>query len=145
MSDEFIHHGHSVGNNLHHLQWCTKYRYRMLRKQKLREYCKDIIRIVAARHGILLLELAVMEEHVHAVVQLPPDMSQSKAMQLLKGASSYELFRAVPNFRFRYPRGSFWSRGNFKDSVGRITSEIAQKYVRDQQASIESFTGNCGL
>jgi len=48
--------------------------------------------MVARRHGIFILELAVMEEHVHAVVQLPPNMSQSRAIQLLKGASSHELF-----------------------------------------------------
>ena len=48
--------------------------------------------MIARRHGIVILELAVMEEHVHAVVQLSPNMSQSRAIQLLKGASSHELF-----------------------------------------------------
>ena len=89
-----------------------------------------------------------MEEHVHVIAQLPPGMSQSRAVQLLKGASSYELFRLVPNFRLRYPKGNFWSRGNFKDTVGRMTIEAAKKYVKDQQVRLDHFietSGNCGL
>ncbi len=120
----------------------------MFRNETFREYCKDILYMVARRHGIIILELAVMEEHVHAVVQLPPDMSQSRALQLLKGASSHELFLMIPNFRLRYPKGNFWSKGNFKDSVGRQTIEGAVKYVRDQQIRLDHFietSGNCGL
>jgi len=143
--EEFVRRSHSLGNNIHHLQWCTKKRYRMFRNIMFREICKDAIHLVARRHNIEILELAVMEEHIHAVVQLPPWMSQSKAIQFLKGGSSYEIFRMIPNFRLRYPKGSLWSKGNFKDSVGRQTTEAVQKYVREQQISLEKFTGNCGL
>lgn len=146
--DDFVSYSHSIGNNIHHLEWCTKCRYRMFRNEKFREYCKDILYMVARRHRIVILELAVMEEHVHVIAQLPPGMSQSRAIQLLKGASSYELFRIVPNFRLRYPKGNFWSRGNFKDTVGRMTIETAKKYVKDQQVRLDHFieaSGNCGL
>ncbi|MBO8182863.1 MAG: hypothetical protein H0Z28_08745 [Archaeoglobus sp.] len=34
-------------------------------------------------------------------------MSLSKAFQLLKGASSYELFKQEPKFRLSYPKGNF--------------------------------------
>jgi len=143
--EEFVRRSHSLGNNIHHLQWCTKKRYHMFRNPMFREICKDAIHLVARRHGIEILELAVMEEHIHAVVQLPPWMSQSRAIQLLKGGSSYEIFRMIPNFRLRYPKGRLWSKGNFKDSVGRQTTEAVQKYVREQQLNLEKFTGNCGL
>ena len=142
---EYNKHSHSTGNNIHHLQWCTKKRYHMFRNIMFREVCIDAIHLVARRHGIEILELAVMEEHIHAVAQLPPSMSQSKAIQLLKGGSSYEIFRMIPNFRLRYPKGSLWSKGNFKASLGMITVEAAKTYVREQQLSLEKFTGNCGL
>jgi len=80
-------------------------------------------------------------------------MSQSKGIQLLKGGSSYELFRMKPKFRLRYPRGHLWSRGNFKDSVGRLTIDDAKEYVRNQDQTPRNllvFTGPlshkiCGL
>ena len=143
--EEFVRRSHSVGSNIHHLQWCTKKRYRMFRNPMFREVCKDAILLVARRHGIEILELAVMEEHAHAVARLPPWMSQSKAIQLLKGGTSYEIFRMIPNFRLRYPKGNLWSKGNFKASIGNNTTETVKKYIREQQLSLESFTRNCGL
>ncbi len=143
--EEFIHSSHSLGNNMHHFEWCTKYRYRMFQRWQYAEHCRNIFNIIAREYSMSIEELAVMSEHVHIEVSIPADMSQSKAMQLLKGRSSYELFKAISEFRLRYPRDSLWSKGNFKDSVGRVTAEVVKKYIHDQQASLESFTGNCGL
>jgi len=34
------HHQNSVGNNLKHIQITTKYRYQMMRQEKLQVFCK---------------------------------------------------------------------------------------------------------
>jgi Transposase and inactivated derivatives len=60
-------------------------------------------------------------------------MSVSEAFRLLKGASSYRLFRKKPNFRKRYPRGHFWSPGKFYRSVGDADLETTRNYVRNQK------------
>ena len=132
VSRDFIHSSHSVGNNVHHFQWCTKYRYKMFRKPKNATLCQSAIENVAKRHNIEIKEISVMPDHVHIVVQIPQIMSQSEAMRILKGGSSFEMFRLNEKFRLRYSRGTLWRRGNFKDSVGRITEEIALNYVRNQ-------------
>ncbi len=125
------HDAHSVGVNEMHLQWCTKYRHSTLRKESHYLDCETVIRSVAQRHGIRIIELGVMPDHVHAVVALPPDMSPSHAVGLLKGASSYELFRAHPNFRKTYWGGHFWSRGYFYRSVSQVTEDVVRRYVRE--------------
>jgi putative transposase len=88
---------------------------------------------VAERHNIGIVELSVMPDHVHVVVQIPPTMSVSQALHLLKGASSYELFRRQPLFRYRYARGSFWSPGKFYRSVGDADTVTVLEYVKNQQ------------
>jgi len=88
---------------------------------------------VAAKHGIVIRELGVMPEHVHAICELPPSMSQSKALQLLKGGSSYLLFRRQDKFRLRYPRGHFWSPSGYAGSVGYNTVDIVDNYVKHQE------------
>ena len=131
MSDEFIHYSHSIGNNVHHIEWCTKYRYKMFANSFIREELRQILYEAASRFHIRIIESGIMPDHIHLIVQLHPSMSQSKATQLLKGAASYELFRRFPNFRLRYPQGHLWARGNFKDSVGRNTQENIERYVRE--------------
>ena len=140
--EEFIHYSHSIGNNVHHLEWCTKYRYRMLRSAFMREELRQILHIAANRCHIKIIESGIMPGRVHLVAQLHPAMSQSEAIRLLKGASSCEMFRRFPNFRLRYPQGHLWARGNFKDSVGRNTRDSIERYVREDNnlpTTITSF------
>ena len=49
---EMQHYSHKVGVNVHHIEWCTKYRYRMLRQDKYKNYCENTIRKQADRHEI---------------------------------------------------------------------------------------------
>jgi len=126
-------HPHKVGINVHHLQWCTKYRYRMLRQEKYKNLCEEILRETAARHDITIRELGILPEHVHGSFELPPSMSQSRALQLLKGNLSYQLFRREPKFRLRYPKGHFWSPGAYAGTVGHNTVEVVDHYVRHQE------------
>ena len=118
---------------MYHLEWCPKYRYNMLRKQENKNLCEDILEEVAKRHKIKIEELSVMPDHIHTLVGIPPTMSVSKALHLLKGASAHELFKRKPNFRKRYPRGHFWSPGKFYRSVGDADLETVTKYVQDQR------------
>lgn len=141
---DFIYFSHKVCVNVHHLEWCTKYRYRLLRKPENKKLCEDAIRTVAERHSIKIRELNVRPEHVHISAELPPSMSQSKALQLLKGGSAYLIFKAQPKFRLRCAKGNFWSPGAYAGSVGNNTVEIVDDYVKNQdevhQATLEIFT-----
>jgi len=114
----------------------------MFMNEENKKLCEEILREVAERHNIKITELSVMPDHVHTVVGVPPTMSVSKALQLLKGASSNELFKRKPNFRLRYPKGHLWSPGKFYRSVGDTDAETAIQYVRDQrlqQTSLDSL------
>jgi len=124
-------HAHKVGVNVHHLEWCTKYRFKLLRQEKYKKLCEDSIREVAARHGIEIRELGVQPEHVHVSAELPPSMSQSKALQLLKGGSSYLMRKAQPKFKIRL-HDFFWSPGAYAGSVGHNTVETVDNYVKQQ-------------
>src|SRR3989338_9840020 len=104
---ELQHYSHKVGVNIHHLEWCPKYRYNMFKQDKYKNACEDAIRQQAERHDIKIRERFIMPDHVHISCELPPSISQSKALQLLKGGSSYLLFRQQPKFRLRYPQGHF--------------------------------------
>jgi len=130
---EIKHYAHKVGVNVHHLEWCTKYRYKMFRQEKYKNLCEEILREIAQAHGMTFRELSVMSEHIHTSVECPPHISQSKALQLLKGGLSYRLFRANENFRLRYPQGHFFSPGAFASSVGYNTVDVVDAYVRNQE------------
>lgn len=126
------HNAHSIGANVFHLQWVTKYRFVTLGKESHFLDCETAIRSAAERHGIVIQEIGVMPDHVHVVAELPPTMSVSTAIGLLKGCSSYEMFQKHPNFRLRYRKGHFWGHGYFYRSVSDVTEDVARRYVREE-------------
>ena len=105
----------------------------MFKREGNKKLCEEVLHEVAKRHKIKITELCVMSDHIHTVVEIPPTMSVSKALQLLKGASARELFKRRTYFRCRYPRGHFWSPGKFYRSVGDADAETVLQYVRDQK------------
>ena len=143
MENNYEKYEHSVGKIMLHLEWCTKYRYKMFRQDKYQELCTGLLREIAVRHNIVIREVFVMPEHIHMSVEIPPAMSQSKALQLLKGGLSYQLFRANEHFRLRYPQGHFFSPGGLANSTGYNTVDVADNYVRTQcgvhQMTLNSF------
>jgi len=59
-------------------------------------------------------------------------MTEIKAVNLLKGLTSYLLFRLVPKLRLRYPKGNLWSSGYFATIVGFSDLEKTIDYVNNQ-------------
>ena len=133
---------HSIGQNLYHLEWCPKYRYNMFKREENKKLCEEVLHEVAKRHKIEITELSVMPDHIHTIVGIPPTMSISKVLQLLKGGSSRELFKRKPHLRCRYHKGHFWSPGKFYRSVGDADMDTVVQYVRNQrlqQTSLNDF------
>jgi putative transposase len=149
MALELKYPAHKVGVNVHHLEWCTKYRYEMFKQDKYKNLCEEILKETAQRHKIIIRELFVMPEHIHINVEAPPSMSQSKALQLLKGNLSHQLFKQQPKFRLRYPRGHFFSPGAYASSVGYNTVEVVDNYIQNQmdihQTQLGNFAGSPAL
>ena len=91
------------------------------------------IRKAAKEHSIKIHYLKVLPDHLHSLLTLPHGMTDSKAMQLLKGRSSYILFRVKEKFRLRYPKGHFWSPGGCATTVGYNDLNAMIKYIENQE------------
>ena len=124
---------HCARRSVWHIEWCTKYRYDMMRKEENRRLVEACIRQAAKRHSIKILAIEVMPNHVHVIAELPKGTDEERAAKLLKGFSAWKIFRVKEHFRLRYPKGHFWSRGYMARTVG-LDEEKAIQYVVNQQA-----------
>lgn len=125
---------HIVGISMWEFEWCPKYRYKMFRKWKYKKLVEACIRRAASMHKIRWIELNVQPEHIQGTAAIPMTMTPSKALQYLKGISARLFFKHHPKARLRYPNGHLWSRGKFAASLGFISVEVANDYVRNQDA-----------
>ena len=132
-NENLRHSSHKVGMNYWHFEWCTKYRYDMMKKLGLKNLVQAAIRKAAHEHNIQLKILRVLPDHIHLVATLPNEMRESKAANLMKGRSSYLIFRNREHVRLRYPKGHFWSPSYFAATVGYNDLGTITKYIEDQE------------
>ncbi len=129
-SDNF-HPQHANGQSIWHVEWCTKYRYKIFRSDEHKNLCCIAIVEAAKSANICLLELEAEAEHIHLLMEIPLRESPLNAVRALKSVSARLLFRMLPKLRYRYPKRTLWSTGKFVMSVGHITLENAKKYVKN--------------
>ncbi|MBS3155597.1 IS200/IS605 family transposase [Candidatus Woesearchaeota archaeon] len=132
MENKYNHYEHSVGLMLLHLEWKPKYAYKMFKKEDQKNLITACIRRAASLHEIKIVVISVMPEHVHLITDIPRTMSQAYMMQIIKGLSSYIIFRLCPNMRKRYSKGHFWNEGYFCEGCGSDL-ERAMKYIENQE------------
>lgn len=123
---------HAIGQNTYHLVWKTKYSNAIFKSMTYRKVCEGAIRQVAINYAFSIYELQIMPDHVHLFVELPPTMPVSKALQLFKGISSRMLRR---QFSLLRDYKHLWSPGKFFRSVGNVTSDVIQNYIKYSQGS----------
>ena len=112
----------------YHIVWCPKYRYRILTREVGSEL-EQSLRSLCQWKRIEILELNIQSDHV----QIPPRLSVSEAMGVLKGKSAIKLFQRFRGLKKRpYWGNHFWARGYCVTTIGMDEQKI-RRYVKYQE------------
>ena len=116
-----------------HLVFVTKYRRDVLSELAIRDL-SAIFDKVCTDFDATLVECNGEDDHVHLLVEYPPQLSLSKLVNSLKGVSSRRL-RA--EFTGRVNRaimhGRFWSPSYFAGSCGGAPLQVVKDYIAQQK------------
>jgi putative transposase len=97
------------------------------------KFIEETIRSICEWKSVEIMELNVREDHVHAVVNIPPKLSISEVMGMLKGKTAIKLFKSYPALKSKpYWGNHFWSRGYCVSTVGLDENKI-RRYVKYQE------------
>ena len=113
-----------------HVVWCPKYRRRVL-VNGVDERLKDIIREVCAEIHADLIEMEVMPDHVHLLVEVDPQYGIHRAVRLIKGRSSRLLRGEYPWLKSRLP--TLWTNSYFVSTVGGTPLKTVKQYIENQK------------
>jgi len=136
------HFKHAVGQNCFHLVWKVKYSYTVLARLSLRCCVEGIINLVSLEKGWEIYELKVMPDHVHLFISFPPNVSPTYVFAVLKAKTAGALFRNFSWLRKHFRKGHFWSPGKFYRSVGNVTYDVIQNYIKYSQGSWKTDFSN---
>lgn len=119
-----------VYNIGYHLIWCSKYRRKVLTGDAGTRL-KELLAEKAGQIDIEIVQMEIMPDHVHLFVKATPVNSPHYIVQQLKGYTSRVLRQEFPSLKSRLP--SLWTRSYYCESVGHISEETVQKYIKDQK------------
>ncbi|MDO5439311.1 MAG: IS200/IS605 family transposase [Erysipelotrichaceae bacterium] len=114
----------------YHVVWCAKYRRPVL-VEGVDERLKELIRETCSRLNTDLLEMEVMPDHVHLLIEVDPQFGIHKAVKRLKGYSSRILREEFPWLRSRIP--SLWTNSYFVSTVGGAPLSVIKQYIENQK------------
>ena len=123
---------HTIWHCQYHILWTPKYRLRILAGQVASEVSR-CIRVFSEQKGCEVIELSVQIDHVHLIVLVPPKISISDFVGIVKGRTAIRVLNKFRHLKQKsYWGNHFWSRGYCVDKVG-LDSEKIRKYVKYQE------------
>ena len=103
---------------------------------------EDSLRSLCEWKKIEVLELSVQPDHVHLVLQIPPRISVSEAVGILKGKTAIKVFKSFPGLKTKpYWGNHFWARGCCVTTIG-MDEEKIRRHVKYQEENEKRDEGD---
>ena len=114
----------------YHIIWCPKYRRKVL-INGVDTRLKELIHEIAKELQLEIIEMEVMPDHVHILLEVDPQFGIHRAVKALKGRTSRILRQEYPWLRSRIP--TLWTNSYFCSTVGRAPLSVIKQYIENQK------------
>jgi putative transposase len=117
-----------------HLVLVTKYRRKVINKEILQRL-HEILASTCTKWSSTLTDFNGEADHVHLVIDFPPDVEISKFVNNLKTVSSRLIRKEfAAQINLIYSKPVFWTGAYFVATCGGVTIEHIKQYVENQTA-----------
>ena len=114
-----------------HLVLVTKYRRKVLKPEAVAR-CAQILSETCAGWEAQCLECNGEEDHVHALLDVPPKIRPSDLVNNLKTVTSRRLRKEFPSIRSAYNKATLWSPSYCIISAGGAPLDVLKGYIEGQ-------------
>jgi len=122
--------GNFIYSCQYHIIFCPKYRRRVL-VDGIEERLKELVFEKQDEYQYKILEIEVMPDHVHMIVDCNPKIGIYSVVSKIKGYTSNVLRKEFSKLRSRLP--TLWTRSKFISSVGTVSLDVVKQYIEDQK------------
>lgn len=114
----------------YHIVWCPKYRRKVL-IDGVDVRLKELIKSIADEIQVEIIEMEIMPDHVHILLDVDPQFGIHKAVKTIKGKTSRILRQEFPWLCSRLP--TLWTNSYFCSTVGGAPLSIIKQYIENQK------------
>ena len=116
----------------YHIVWCPKYRRKVL-VNGVADRLNELIREVCKEIQVEIIEMEIMPDHIHLLLEVDPQFGVHKAVKKIKGRTSRILRQEFDFLRTKLP--TLWTNSYFVSTVGGAPLEIIKQYIENQKTS----------
>lgn len=116
----------------YHIIFCPKYRRKVL-INGIDERFKEIVFSMQEEQNFYVLQMEVMPDHVHLLLDVDPTIGINVLVSRIKGKTAHILCREFPEIRRKLP--TLWTRSKFIATVGSVSLDVVKKYIKDQKTN----------
>jgi putative transposase len=116
----------------YHIVWCPKYRRKVLRDE-VAERLKELIKEKSSELQTDIIEMEIMPDHVHLLVEVDPQFGIHKYVKQVKGYTSYILRKEFVELTTKLP--TLWTHSYFVSTVGGSPLAVIKQYIESQKTS----------
>jgi putative transposase len=95
------------------------------------ERLKELIIEKQEDYGYDVLDMEVMPDHVHLLLDVDPKIGIYSVITKIKGYTSKQLREEFPALKKRIP--TLWTHSKFVSSVGSVTLDVVKRYIEEQK------------
>ena len=114
----------------YHVVFCPKYRRPVL-VNGVDTRLKELIIEVCNQLNVDIIEMEIMPEHVHLLLEVHPQLGIHKVIKQIKGYSSRILRNEFSWLKSRIP--TLWTNSYFISTVGGAPLAVIKQYIEDQK------------
>lgn len=114
----------------YHVVWTPKYRRKVL-KDGIDTRLKELLQQIAKEIQVEIIEMEIMLDHVHLLIEVDPQFGIHKAIKRFKGATSRYLRLEFPELKSKLP--TLWTNSYFVSTVGGAPLEVIKQYIQLQK------------
>ncbi|MBR8833429.1 MAG: IS200/IS605 family transposase [Stigonema ocellatum SAG 48.90 = DSM 106950] len=114
----------------YHVVWTPKYRRSVL-KDGVDSRLKDLLEQIAKEIHVDIIEMEIMPDHVHLLIEVDPQFGIHKAVKRFKGATSRYLRLEFPHLKSKLP--TLWTNSYFVSTVGGTPLDMVKLYIQNQK------------
>ena len=116
----------------YHVVWCPKYRRKVL-VNGVDMRLKELIISICQEFSVELIELEIMPDHVHLLVDVDPQFGIHNLIKRIKGRTSRILRQEYKFLTTKLP--TLWTNSYFVSTVGGAPLKIIKQYIESQKTS----------
>ena len=118
----------------YHIIFVCKYRKKLFINKKISDNIKSLSRDICSQYDINIKHMETDSDHIHYMVEIPPTISVSKVVKLIKSYTTYHIWQLNYDYlkKFFWKEKTFWTDGYFVSTIGNVSENTLKNYIENQ-------------